>query len=137
VTRFLLDTNVISELRKSKPHGGVLAWVNALGHGQIFLAAFTLGEIQAGIELVRRRDAAKAVEIEAWLNALPDLYQVLPMDTSCFREWARLTTGKSDALLRDAFIAATALVHGLTVATRNGRDFTSLGVRLFNPFEYR
>ena len=132
--RFLLDTNVVSELRKPKPHGAVIAWLNQLRDEQLFLSAVTLGELQAGIERTRAQDAMKAQEIESWVDRLAESIQVLPMDARCFREWARLMNGKSDTLVEDAMIAATARVHGLTVATRNERDFKALGVALLNPF---
>lgn len=131
---FLLDTNVVSELRKPKPHGAVVAWLSREGDDQLFLSAVTMGELQAGVERTRAQDAKKAQEIESWLDQLADSIQVLPMDARCFREWARLMNGKSDTLLEDAMIAATARVHGLTVATLNERDFTELGVALLNPF---
>lgn len=132
--RFLLDTNVVSELRKPKPHGAVVAWLQRLRDDQLFLSAVTLGELQAGIERVRPQDARKAQEIESWVDQLAASIQVLPMDALCFREWARLMNGKSDTLLEDAMIAATARIHGLTVATRNKRDFEALDVSLLNPF---
>jgi predicted nucleic acid-binding protein len=131
---YLLDTNVVSELRKPRPHGGVLAWLESLDDAQIFLSAVTLGEIQAGIELTREQDAAKASEIEAWLELVAGAYNVLPMDAASFRAWARLIHRKSDTLYEDAMIAATAKVHGLTVATRNVADFHALGLAVFNPF---
>ena len=131
---YLLDTNVVSELRKPRPHGGVRAWLESLDDAQIFLSALTLGEIQAGIELTREQDAAKAIEIEAWLELVAGAYNVLPMDAASFRAWARLMHRKSDTLYEDAMIAATAKVHGLTVATRNVADFHALGLEVFNPF---
>ena len=94
----------------------------------------TLGEIQACIELTREQDTRKADEIEAWLALVAEAYNVLPMDASTFRAWARLMHRKSDTLYEDAMIAATAKVHGLTVATRNVADFNALGVEVFNPF---
>jgi predicted nucleic acid-binding protein len=132
--RFLLDTNVVSELRKPKPHGAVVAWLKQLRDEQLFLSAVTLGELQAGIEKTRGQDSKKAAEIEAWVDQLTESIQVLPMDASCFREWARVMHGKSDTLVEDAMIAATARVHGLTVATRNERDFKAFGIALLNPF---
>jgi predicted nucleic acid-binding protein len=102
---------------------------------QIFLSAVTLGELQTGVERTRHRDPNKAAEIEAWIGQLEASLQVLPMDGTCFREYARLMCGKPDQMLEDAMIAATARVHDLTVATRNGRDFRALGVRMTNPFE--
>jgi len=135
VKRFLLDTNVVSELRKPKPHGAVVGWLSQPRDEQLFLSAVTLGELQAGIERTRAQDAKKAEEIEGWVDQLADSIQVLPMDALCFREWARLMNRKSDHLIEDAMIAATARVHGLTVATRNERDFATLGVTLLNPFK--
>jgi len=137
VTRFLLDTNVVSELRKPKPHGGVLAWIAGLREDQVYISAVTVGELQRGIEQTRKQDTAKALEIESWLDQLEASYNVLPMDASCFREWARLMEGKSEHLLEDAMIAATARVHGLKVATRNESDFVALGAEFVNPFKTR
>jgi toxin FitB len=134
VTRFLLDTNVISELRKPKPHGAVAAWAGGLAASQMFLSAVTLGELQAGIERTRKQDPSKADEIEAWVERLAGSFEVLPMDGACFREWARLMHGKPDDLSQDGMIAATARVHGLTVATRNTRYFERLGVSVVDPF---
>jgi predicted nucleic acid-binding protein len=134
VKRFLLDTNVVSELWKPKAHGAVVAWLNHLRDEQLYLSAVTLGELQAGIERTRAQDTKKAQEIESWVDQLAASIQVLPMDARCFREWARLMNGKSDTLLEDAMIAATARVHGLAVASRNERDFATLGVTLLNPF---
>ena len=136
MTRYLLDTNVVSELRKPKPHGAVVAWMKTLRAEQIFLSAVTIGELQAGVELTRRNDAAKAREIEAWLTMVEASFTALPMDSACFREWARLMAGKSPQLIEDAMIAATARVHGLDVATRNERDFRQFQVEAFNPFRF-
>lgn len=131
---YLLDTNVVSELRKPRPHGAVRAWIEKTDDAHLFVSAVTLGEIQAGIELTREQDAAKAAEIEAWLELVAGAYNVLPMDAKAFRRWARLMHRQSDTLYEDAMIAATAQAHGLTVATRNVADFRALGVEVFNPF---
>lgn len=131
---YLLDTNVVSELRKPRPHGGVVAWLGSLDDAQLYLSAVTLGEIQAGIELTREQAPEKAQEIEAWLELVAGAYNVLPMDAATFRAWAKLMHRKSDTLYEDAMIAATAKVHGLTVATRNVADFNALGLDVFNPF---
>ena len=135
--RYLIDTNVVSELRKLKPHGGVFAWLQGLEVGQAFFSAVTFGEIQKGAELIRRQDPGKANEIEAWAAQLERASQVLPMDATCFREYARLMQQRSDTLSEDGMIAATARVHGLTIATRNERDFLHFDVAVFNPFKYR
>lgn len=131
---YLLDTNVVSELRKPKPHGAVLAWLQGVDDTLLHLAAVTIGEIQAGIELTREQDAAKAEEIEAWLALVAASYNVLPMDAAAFRAWAKLMHRRSDTVYEDAMIAATAKVHGLTVVTRNVVDFKAFGVALLNPF---
>jgi hypothetical protein len=135
MTGYLLDTNIVSELRKPKPHGGVVAWLQALREDQVHISAVTIGELQRGIERVRKQDKAKALEIETWLDQVDASHNVLSMDARCFREWARLMEGKSPHLLEDAMIAAIARVHRLRVATRNTDDFASLGVDLLNPFK--
>ena len=137
MTRFLLDTNVVSELRKPKPHGGVVAWIAALREDQIYVSAVTMGELQRGVEQTRKQDSAKAREIESWVDQLEASSNVLPMDAPCFREWARLMEAKSEHLLEDAMIAAIARVHGLKVATRNESDFAALGAHFLNPFKTR
>lgn len=131
---YLLDTNVVSELRKPKPHGGVLAWLELVDDTKLYLSAVTLGEIQAGVEMTRDQDAAKAAEIETWLELVASSYNVLPMDAAVFRRWARLMHRTSNTLYEDAMIAATADVHSLTVVTRNVADFKSFGIPLLNPF---
>jgi toxin FitB len=135
VNRYLLDTNVILEMRKPRPHGAVAAWFSAMEEERLFLSAVTLGELQAGIERTRRHDSSKAGELERWVDNLPVSYQVLSMDVPCFREWARIMEGKPPSLLEDAMIAATARVHSLIVATRNERDFKQFDVPTFNPFK--
>jgi predicted nucleic acid-binding protein len=132
---YLLDTNVVSELRKPKPHGAVLAWLQSVDDRKLFLSAVTLGEIQAGIELTRQQDAAKAAELEAWLEQVAGSYEVLPMDAATFRAWARVIHRRSDTLFEDAMIAATASVHGLSVVTRNAADFKPFAVPVLNPFK--
>ena len=131
---YLLDTNVVSELRKPKPHGAVLAWLKSVDDSQLNISAVTLGEIQAGIELTREQDAAKAAEIESWLELVAASYNVLPMDANAFRHWAKLMHRQSDTLYEDAMIAATAQANGLQVVSRNVADFKALGVKVFNPF---
>ena len=132
---YLLDTNVVSELRKPRPHGAVLAWLKAVDDAQLFVSTVTLGEIQAGMELTREQDAPKAQAIEAWLEQVASAYNVLPMDAAAFRHWARLMHRKSDTLYEDAMIAATARANGLTVVTRNVADFKALGLEVIDPFK--
>jgi toxin FitB len=132
---YLLDTNIVSELRKPRPQGGVIAWLKSTEDADLHLSAVTLGEIQAGVEVTRDQDAAKAAEIEAWLELVAQSYNVLPMDGAAFRAWARLMHRRSDTLYEDAMIAATAAVHNLTVVTRNVADFELFGMRVLNPFK--
>lgn len=123
MTGFLLDTNIISEIRKPKPHGAVWSWFQQLRPDRMFLSAVTLGELQKGVEITRRQDKAKATDIERWIDRIEASYSVLPMDGPCFREYARLMQGVSDTLSEDAMIAATARVHGLTVANATNVTF--------------
>lgn len=131
---YLLDTNIISELRKPKPHGAVVAWIQSIEDKDLFLSAVTIGEIQAGIEITREQDTTKAQQIEQWLDLVASSYNVLPMIADIFRIWAKLMHRTSDTLYEDAMIAATAKQHHLTVVTRNTADFKGFGVKLFNPF---
>lgn len=130
----MLDTNVVSELRKPKPHGAVVQWLQDAADTDLHISAVTIGEIQAGIELTRAQDETKATEIEQWLELVSTSYNVIPMDASAFRAWARLMHRASDTLYEDAMIAATARVHNLVVVTRNVADFEHFGVRVVNPF---
>jgi toxin FitB len=134
---YLLDTNVVSELRKPRPHGAVVAWIQGVPDNELFISALTLGELQAGAERTRRQDRKQAESIEAWIDQLSEAYEVIPMDAGMFREWARLMEGRSDHLLEDAMIAATARVRQLIVVTRNVRDFKALAVEVLNPFTPR
>jgi toxin FitB len=131
---YLLDTNVVSELRRKRPHGAVVAWLQTVPDADLHISAATIGELQVGIEMTREQNPARADEIETWLEAVAATYNVLPMDASIFRTWARLMHRQTGSFIEDAMIAATAVVHDLTVATRNSRDFQKLGVRIFNPF---
>lgn len=133
---YLLDTNVVSELRRRRPHGAVMAWLQDVADVDLHIAAVTIGELQAGVELMREQDRGRASEIEAWVGRVADSYNVLPMDARIFRAWARLMHRQSRALLEDAMIAATAEVHGLIVVTRNVRDFAGLGMQTLNPFRH-
>lgn len=131
---YLLDTNVVSELRRPRPHGAVLAWIEGVADDHLHLSAVTIGELQAGVEATRERDPDKAAEIEGWLDQVAHAYNVLPVDTRIFRLWAKLMHRRSDDLIEDAMIAATADAHGLTVVTRNLRDFQIFGVPTLDPF---
>jgi len=131
---YLLDTNVVSELRKVKPHKGVVAWIEAAPPETMYVSAVTVGEIQAGIEITRQQDAQKAQEIEGWLDSVAQSYAILPADAAILRRWAQLMHRRTDHHLEDGLIAATALVRGLTVVTRNVDDFEPFDVSLINPF---
>ena len=132
---YLLDTNVVSELRKPKPHGAVLAWIENIPDDSLFVSAVTLGEIQSGIEMTREQNAPKAQEIEIWLDEVARSYNVLVVDATIFRLWGRLMHRRADHHLEDALIAATALVRELTVATRNVDVFKPFEVAIVNPFK--
>ena len=131
---YLLDTNIVSELRKPRPQPAVVSWLEGVADADLHISAVTLGEIQAGIEITREQDAAKAAEIETWADQVAAAYNVLVMDAATFRLWAKLMHRQSDTVYEDAMIAATALVHKLTVVTRNVRDFKRFGVPVLNPF---
>jgi toxin FitB len=131
---YLLDTNVVSELRRTRPNRAVVAWLSGIPAEQLFLSAVTLGELQAGVEITRQQDPEKAEEIEAWVDTVAATNEVLSVDGVIFRRWAKLMHRQSDDLIEDALIAATALVHDFTVVTRNVRDFERLGARVFDPF---
>ncbi|MFZ1343076.1 type II toxin-antitoxin system VapC family toxin [Thiothrix eikelboomii] len=133
---YLLDTNVVSELRRKKPHGAVVAWVQSVDEKDLYLSSVTLAEIQAGIEITRDQDSERAAELEGWLDDVAATYNILDLDGKAFRTWAKLMHKKSDTLYEDGMIAAIAKVHRLIVVTRNITDFESFNVKLLNPFEY-
>jgi predicted nucleic acid-binding protein len=134
---YLLDTNVVSEFRKTKPHGAVVAWLRSVSSEQVFLPAVVIGEIQAGAEHTRKQDPAKAAEIEAFIDRVLSSFSVLPIDAAVFREWARLIHGKSRDVTEDALIAATARINRLIVVTRNVKHFVSFKVEVLDPFKYK
>lgn len=134
---YLLDTNVISELRRPKPHGAVLAWIASIPEHELTVPAVCVGEIQIGIERTAGLDPQKAKEISEWLDALVASSQVAPAGAEIFRIWAKLVVRAQSALLVDALIAATAIHGQMTVATRNLRDFEPFGVPCFDPFGFK
>lgn len=135
--RFLLDTNVIAEIRKgSRANANVRTWFAGLDPDAILLSVVTIGEIRRGIECVRRRDTAAARALERWLRRLLTDHgdRVLAVDLSVAEEWGRQNV--PDALpVIDGLLAATAKVHGLTLATRNVKDVARSGADVVNPFE--
>jgi len=112
-----------------------VAWLRNIPDADLHLSAVTIGELQAGVEAARETDPRKAAEIEDWLDRVAGTWNVVPMDAPTFRCWARLMHGRSDDVIEDAMIAATAQIHNLIVVTRNIRDFKRLGVRTLNPFD--
>jgi predicted nucleic acid-binding protein len=131
---YLLDTNVISELRKSKPHGAVLEWLSTVADENLYISAVSIGEIQTGIELTRVQDQDKAESLEAWLEDILKNHNVLAMSGPAFSLWAKLMHAQSNTVREDAMIAATAIEKKLTVVTRNTKDFKRFKVKLLNPF---
>lgn len=132
---YLLDTNVVSELRKLKPHGAVVAWMSKVSDTSIALSAVTIGEIQAGIEISREQDKEKAKQLENWLNQVESVYNVIPLNVQIFRRWGKIMHRQSNTILEDGLIAATAIENNLTVVTRDEKDFKRLKVNVLNPFK--
>jgi predicted nucleic acid-binding protein len=137
---FVLDTDVISHLRRpDKAHPSVLTWASSTPFTLHFISCITLHEIERGILAMERKDAAQGGILRSWMN-LQILARfagrILPIDIAVAQRCARLHVPDAKPE-RDAFIAATALVHGMTVVTRNVRDFASTGVEVLNPWEWR
>ena len=132
---YLLDTNIISELRRPKPHGAVLQWYKNIAEDDLFISAVTIGEIQSGIDLTRTQDKKKAETLEQWLQSISNIHNVLPMTGSTFRLWAKLMHSQTNTVREDAMIAATAIEKDLIVVTRNIKDFKRFKLQLLNPFE--
>lgn len=132
---YLIDTVVLSELRKRERNPGVVAWVEAQRTNDLFLSVITVGEIERGIERQRPKDTVFAMPLASWLDRLVILYadHIVGIDLSTARRWGRLSAeiGHAGA---DLMIAATALEHGLTVVTRNTRHFKPIGVKVLDPF---
>lgn len=136
---FLLDTNLVSELRRRSADEHVVAWASSLSRREAFLSVVTIREVEAGVLLVERRDRTQGRALRAWLHeTLLTGYagRILAIDLEVARRAATLHV-PNPRPERDALIAATALVHGLTVATRNVSDFAPMGVRLINPWDER
>ncbi len=137
---YLLDTNVISELRKAgdgRADVNVVAWLSGMDAGTFYLSAVTLMEIELGILRIERRDAAQGSRLRAWMNnhILPEFAdRILPVDAAVALRCAALHV-PDPCSERDAFIAATALVHGITIVTRNTADFKATAVPTLNPWE--
>jgi toxin FitB len=137
VTGYLLDTNVISELRKSAPAGRtVRSWLNSHRDTNMWLSVLVVGELRRGVALRNRRDPGAGAAIGRWLDDVMADFggRILPITTEVAEAWAELSTPDPLPVV-DGLIAATAIVHDLTVATRNVSDFARTRVRLVNPFE--
>jgi toxin FitB len=132
---YLLDTNVVSELRKRAPDPNVAAWYGGVHSRQLFLSALTLGEIRMGIERARRKDPAKADVLENWLNRMHSHYgdRIVPVDADIADAWARMSVPDPLPVI-DGLLAATASVRNWTFVTRNNADIARCGVRTLNPF---
>jgi predicted nucleic acid-binding protein len=133
---YLIDTNVISELRKGKrADPGVVSWFEGLVDEEVFLSALTLGEIRRGIESIRRRDSAAAAALESWLGRISEAHRdrIVPIDRAIAEEWGRMNAPDPLPVV-DGLLAATAKVVGLTLATRNTDDIARSGVSFLNPF---
>lgn len=133
---YLLDTNVVSELRKGSPDSNVEAWYDSVAGSELFLSALTIGEIRMGVERARRKDLGKAASLENWLTRLVTAYgdHIVPVDTAIADTWARLSVPDPLPVI-DGLLAATAHDRGWTLVTRNARDVRRTGVRVLNPFE--
>lgn len=139
MVKYLLDTNIISEIRKGpRCHPNVAAWYSNIEEESLYLSVLVLGEIRKGIEGLRDRDAGKANELDLWLEQLQTSFQsqILPVDTAISQEWGRLSSLHTVPVI-DGLLAATATAHRLVLVTRNTRDFADLGIQLLNPFETR
>lgn len=133
----LIDTNVISEIRKGpRCHPAVAAWWGGVAEAELFLSVLTLGEIRRGIEALRPRDPARAAALEAWAARIAAAFgpRVLAVDAPVAEAWGRLAALRSVPIV-DALLAATAQVHGLVLVTRNVADVRGLGVAVLDPFE--
>ncbi|HZK16161.1 MAG TPA: type II toxin-antitoxin system VapC family toxin [Solirubrobacterales bacterium] len=134
---FLIDTNVISELRKAdRADAAVRQWFSGLDDEQIYLSVLTLGEIRRGVESIRRRDADSAASLDRWLETLSDAYaeRIITVDRAVCEEWGRMSVPDPLPVV-DGLLAATAKLGGLTLATRNVSDIERTGVPWVNPFE--
>lgn len=132
---FLLDTNVISEVRKRRPDPGVVRWFDAVDDSALRLSVLVLGELRNGVERLRPRDAVRASALDAWLAELHSRFhdRIAPVTTETADRWGRLTAPRPLPVI-DSLLAATALTHGWTLVSRNERDLATTGVSVLNPF---
>lgn len=136
---YLIDTNVISEVRKgARCDANVAAWWASVEDAEIFLSPLVLGEIRNGIERARGLDPAKAAVLEDWLGQVRNGFadRLVPIDAAVAEEWGRMSAIRPVPVI-DCLLAATAKAHGLTLVTRNGSDVAGLGATVVNPFDAR
>lgn len=133
---YLLDTNVISEIRKKSPQPHVAAWFAAVPASELFLSVLVVGEIRQAVERLARRDPAQAGRFEQWLGRLVVAYgdRIVPVTTDVAEAWGRLNVPDPVPVV-DGLLAATAVVHGWTLVTRSTTDVAGTGVRLLDPFK--
>jgi toxin FitB len=133
---YLLDTNVVSEMRKRSPDSNVEAWYDSVPGSELFLSVLTIGEIRMGVERARRKDPVRAASLENWLTRLETAYgdHIVPVDTAIADTWARLSVPDPLPVI-DGLLAATAYDRGWVFVTRNAKDARRSGVRVLNPFE--
>ncbi len=131
---WLVDTNVVSELRRKHPSQKVENWLRSIPPDSICVSVVTLGEIQLGIEKLRGREPERATALDGWLDSLAAQYNVIELDAAMWRLWAKLIHKQDQSLYEDALIAATALTRGFCVVTRDVGDFARWDVRIFDPF---
>ncbi len=132
---FLLDTNVVSETRKRAPDHNVLAWLEATDHRDLHISVLTIGELEKGVALHRRRDPVAAASLEHWVRGITEFYsdRFIPIDGPVAAAWGRLNADRPLPVI-DALLAATAQVRGLTLVTRNVKDIEATGVPFINPW---
>ncbi len=136
---YLIDTNIISEVRKgTRCDANVARWYDSLGDADIYLSVLVLGELRKGVERARSSDPARANALEKWLATVAASYaeRILPIDQNVADEWGRMAAKRPVSTI-DALLAATAKVHGMTLATSNVSDVAGLGAEVVNPFEHR
>ena len=133
---FLLDTNVVSEIRKPQPNPNVQAWLASVPEADLYLSVLVVGEVRQGVERLRRRDPARVAPYEAWLSELVRQFadRLVPITAEVCEEWGRLNVPDPRPVV-DGLMAATAKVRGWTFVTRNVADLARADVRLLNPFD--
>lgn len=136
--RYLLDTNVLSETRRKQADPKVMAFLDAADADSLFISVLTIGELRKGIAIKRRADPDAARSLAAWVDGMEQSFadRIVPIDAAVSRRWGELSADRSRPVI-DTLIAATALVHGLTLVTRNGSDMRGIDVPIINPWEGR